>query len=173
MQHLTFRFLKSCPVLLLICLPFASGCQSLEKPKPDGRNARQIYDMGADGAPLLQLAMIEAKQEDKNILLSLGANWCSDSQNTYDVLRQDPHLKQMIEEHYVMTLIDVNNRVGHQRNSAIISRYGVDLERGIPALLVLTPNGELITSDPNQRPKDSDHEDPQKLVAYLERWKNR
>jgi len=173
MQHFSFRFSKFSIGLLLISLLFASGCQSIEKPKPDGRHARQIYDMGADGAPLLQSAMAQAQQENKNILLSLGANWCSDSQNTFDALHQNPQLKQLIEEHYVMTLIDVNNRVGHQRNSAIISRYEVDLERGIPALLVLTPSGELISKDPDQRPKDSDHEEPQILIEYLERWQNR
>ncbi|MBT5708473.1 MAG: thioredoxin family protein [Verrucomicrobia bacterium] len=173
MQHLPFRFSAFSTGLLLISLVFACGCRSIEKPKPDGRHARQIYDMGAEGAPLLQSAIAEAKQENKNILLSLGANWCSDSQNTYDALLQNPQLKQLIEEHYILTLIDVNNRVGHQRNSPLISRYGVDLERGIPALLVLTPSGELMTKDPDQRPKDSDHEEPQKLVEYLERWKNR
>lgn len=128
--------------------------------------------MGADGLPLLQSAMIQAQQENKHILLSLGANWCSDSQNTYDVLHQNPDLEQMIRENYVLTLIDVNNRIGYQRNPAIISRYGVDLERGIPALLVLTPSGELISKDPDQRPKDSDHKEPQKLVEYLRRWLN-
>ena len=116
--------------------------------------------------------MIQAQQENKHILLSLGANWCSDSQNTYDVLHQNPDLEQMIRENYVLTLIDVNNRIGYQRNPAIISRYGVDLERGIPALLVLTPSGELISKDPDQRPKDSDHKEPQKLVEYLRRWLN-
>lgn len=173
MQAISFRHPTSKIATFLILLFTATGCHTIDKPKPDGRHARQIYDMGLDGAPLLQAAIAQAQQSDKHILLSLGANWCSDSQNTFDALHQNPDLNQLIEDHYVLAMIDVNNRIGHQRNSEIIARYDVDLDRGIPALLVLTPSGELISKDPAQRPKDSDHKEPEKLIAYLEHWKSR
>lgn len=145
---------------------FLSACQTMQK-KPDGRDARQIYDMEADGSNLLTEALTSAQTSNKRVLLSLGANWCSDSQKTYDVLQTNPVLRSLIDEHYVLTLIDANNRVGHQRNQNLIDRYQVDIGHGIPVLLVLDPNGNLLTPNQDERPIDSDHEHPEKLITYL------
>ncbi len=146
------------------------GCQLTPKQQSDGSQARQIYDMQADGRAELANALEQAREEKKLVLLSLGANWCSDSQNTYDVIHNHPDLSQLVEERYVLSLVDVNNRVGFQRNPSIIARYGIELDRGIPALLVLRPDGTLLSKDPDQRPKDSDHEEPGRLMEYLKRW---
>lgn len=154
--------------LSLLCLGW-TGCALIEKPKDDGSTARQIYDMEADGNLILESAIAAAARSDKHVLLSLGANWCSDSQKTYDVLHTHDALKRIMADHYILAMVDANNRVGFQRNADIVDRYGVDLKRGIPALLILDSNGELMTTDPDQRPKDSDHEAPQNLIAYLDR----
>ena len=159
-----FTLLAIAPILLIL------GCQSAPKIKSDGSDARQIYDMRANGQTQLSAALATAQEENKLVLLSLGANWCSDSQNTYDVIHQNSELQQLVENRYILTLIDVNNRVGFQRNPSIIARYGVELDRGIPALLVLAPDGTLMSTDPDQRPEDSDHKEPKKLVNYLMKW---
>lgn len=159
------------PVIIgTFILLIASGCQTSTKELKDGRNARQIYDMAADGEIQLASAMTRAQEEEKRILLSLGANWCSDSQKTYDVLQTNTPIQTLIDQAYILTLIDVNNRIGHQRNASIIDRYGVSLDRGIPALLVLTPEGELLSENADMRPQDSDHEHPERILAYLENW---
>ena len=169
----------SCPQPRSLLLPFiigtlqlllSSGCQTSNKELKDGRDARQIYDMGADGELLLNAGMSRARDEDKRVLLSLGANWCSDSQKTHDVLQNNEAIRSLIDQAYVVTMIDVNNRIGHQRNASIIERYEVSLDRGIPALLVLTPEGELLSTDAEQRPQDSDHKHPERILAYLEEW---
>lgn len=148
----------------LIC--FLSACQTMEK-KPDGRNARQIYDMEANGTDLLTDALQRAQTNSKRVLLSLGANWCSDSQKTYDVLQSNHILRSLIDDHYVLVMVDANNRVGYQRNPELIERFGLDLSHGIPILLVLEPNGELLTPNQPERPLDSDHKHPEKLIDYL------
>ena len=151
------------PILLM-------ACHTTEKKKSDGSEARQIYDMQADGEAQLTDALTRAQMENKRVLLSLGANWCSDSQNTFDVLHQDPNLKRLLTDQFVLAMVDANNRLGFQRNPSIIERYDVDLQRGIPVLLVLASDGTLLSIDPDQVPSDSDHESPDKLVQYLESW---
>ncbi len=156
---------------LLLLLPiFLSACQTIEEKKSDGSDARQIYDMQADGERQLTAALHQARNENKHVLLSLGANWCSDSQNTFNVLHRDPNLQRMLSDNFVLTLVDANNRVGFQRNPTIIERYNVDLKRGIPVLLVLASDGTPLSTDPNQLPLDSDHKSPEKLVRYLNNW---
>ncbi len=156
-------------LLLTASLVWFAGCAHPEpKKKSDGSDARQIYDMSADGEVALAAALAEAAAADKRVLLSLGANWCSDSQNTYDLLQNDPTIRDLVEKHYILTMVDANRRVGYQRNPTIIDRYQVPLDRGIPILLVLAPNGDLLTPDASTWPEDSDHKHPERIRTYLE-----
>ena len=157
--------------IVILTVPILLGaCKTTEKVKSDGRDARQIYDMQADGERLLASALRQAQKEEKHVLLSLGANWCSDSQNTYDALHRQADLQELLQDRFVLAMVDANNRVGFQRNQMIINRYQVDLKRGIPVLLVLNAEGELLSDDPSQIPLDSDHEAPEKIVRYLNTW---
>ena len=156
-------------VTVVVCAA-TSACQTQKKTKNDGRQARQIYDMKAEGEAQLRTGLEQARGEDKHVLLSLGANWCSDSQKMFDVFKSQSELAQQLDDHYVLVMVDVNDRVAGQRNPTIVERYQVDLKRGIPALLVLDAEGRLLTTDPEARPKDDDHGHPGHLLNYLKKW---
>ena len=155
------------PVVVCAC---TTACQTQKKTKRDGREARQIYDMKAQGEAQLRAGLQQAHSEDKRVLLSLGANWCSDSQKMFDVLKSRTELAQQLDDHYVLVMVDVNDRLAGQRNPTIVERYQVDLKRGIPALLVLDNEGRLLSTDPEARPKDDDHDHPGRLLNYLKKW---
>ena len=153
---------------LALCL---SGCAT----RPDGLNdsdyaGPEIYDPRADGEQQLASALAEAKVQHKRVLLNLGANWCSDSQSMFRLIRNDPRIARELNEHYVLAMVDVNKRTGFDRNSPLVTLLGDPLGRGIPGLLVLDSDGTVLNADPRERLADIDHKRPKKVLRYLQKW---
>ncbi len=148
---------------------FGFGCSTAPKPI----RSSEIYDPSADGEVQMKTALARARKEQKLLLLDLGANWCSDSQAMYRLLTSDPALKREIREHYLLTLIDVNDRDGANRNQTLLHRLNSPLTRGIPMLLILKPDGTVLNTDATERLSDDSHIDPARVLAYLQKWARR
>ena len=147
---------------------FLNGCATAQS---DGNSAApEIYDPQAEGEQQLAAALAEAKVQQKRVLLSLGANWCSDSQSMHRLLKNDRRISRELNAHYVLVLVDVNKRTGVDRNAALVTRLGDRLTRGIPVLLVLGADGALLNTEPAERLADSDHKRPGKVLRYLQKW---
>jgi hypothetical protein len=140
------------------------GCKSSSEFQP------QIYDTRADGEQQFTDAVRQAKLEHKRVLLDLGANWCGDSQAMFRVLSTNREIQHFISENYVFDLIDVNQHGLHSRNARLLDRLGNPITNGIPVLLILDENGTVLNSDPDERLRDSDHEHPLVVLAYLRKW---
>jgi len=145
-------------------LLLGTGCTSWEDTTPE------IYDPRADGEQLLAEALQMAKAEQKRVLLSLGANWCSDSQAMFELFHTHTPIRRLIQEKYIFTMIDVNKRGWRERNRKIVERYGNPITAGIPVLLILDAEGKLLNEDPGERLADSDHHHPTVVLAYLRKW---
>lgn len=155
-------------IALFAILLIGAGCSSA----PKGGNS-EIYDPAADGEKQLADALQRAKKQRKRVLLDLGANWCSDSQATYRLLTTESDLKREIHEHYVLVMVDADQQGGVQRNQALLSRLDNPLSRGIPVLLILSPDGKVLNSDPKERLSDDAHTDPPRVLRYLQKWSGR
>ena len=150
---------------------FLNGCAIRKENFNDVESAGpEIYDPHADGAQQLVSALAEAKVRHKRVLLSLGANWCSDSQSMFRLLQNDPRIVHELKEHYVLAMVDVNKTAGPDRNAPLVARLGDPLARGIPVLLVLGADGTVLNADPTERLTDSDHQHPEKVFRYLHKW---
>ena len=129
-----------------------------------------IYDPTANGEEQLRAALVKARKQHKHVLLDLGANWCRDSQAMYRLLREDPAIRQQLRKHFVLAMVDVNDKDGPPRNQALVERLGNPLGRGIPVLLILDAEGTLLNRDPNERLADDAHKRPPEVLAYLRKW---
>jgi thiol:disulfide interchange protein len=154
------------PILLSLAIAIVSlfGCTS------PGDSNPQIYDTHADGEKQLAEALQQAKAEHKRVLLDLGANWCGDSQAMFRVLSTNREIQSFISENYVFDLIDVNQHGLHSRNTRLLERLGNPTANGIPVLLILDENGRVLNPDSDERLRDSDHQHPLLVLAYLRKW---
>jgi thiol:disulfide interchange protein len=149
--------------LLAASAVILAGCAT--RPAADGQP--QIYDPHADGERQLARALRQAERTDRRVLLCLGANWCGDSQAMHRLLHDDPAIAAEVRARYLVVLVDVNPRVTPRRNAALVTRLGEPLEKGLPTLLVLTPDGRVLNDTPDQRLDDEDHRYPDKVLAFL------
>jgi thiol:disulfide interchange protein len=162
-----YHTMKRVPFILSLgCVLLMTGCGTMRS----WFGMNEIYDEKADGEQQLVKALTRAAHEQKRVLLSFGANWCGDSQAMFHLLQTDRDIQRELQTHYILAMVDANPRAEAPRNTNTVARFGTPLSRGIPVLLVLTPEGKLLNDDPEERLADSDHQHPKVVLAYLQKW---
>jgi len=102
-----------------------------EEPRP--------YDEHADADAAIAAALA-ANPEHKRILLTFGANWCSDSRGL-EMHFRDPGLAALLEREFRVVYIDVGM---FHRNLEITKRYGDPIDKGIPSVVLLDAGGSAL-----------------------------
>jgi thioredoxin 1 len=94
------------------------------------------YDAKQDANAAIASLLADASS-GKRILLIFGANWCSDSRVLERHFRSAA-LAPMLEREFRVLHIDVGT---FHRNLDIANRYGNPIDKGIPAVVLLAPDG--------------------------------
>jgi thiol:disulfide interchange protein len=128
-----------------------------------------IYDEKADAHEQIRAALREASRSRKNIILDFGGNWCFDCHVLDEQMRQ-PELASLIEKNYVVVHIDIGR---FDKNQDLAKKYGVPLDKGVPALAVLDPHGNLLYAQDQGQFEDARHLDFKSIKAFFEKWKSK
>ena len=83
------------------------------------------------------LAMAEARESEKPLLLVFSASWCPPCIVMKQEVWPDPDVSEVVKNGFVPLHIDVDDK----RDAAIAARYGI---RGIPAVLIIDANGDVL-----------------------------
>jgi thiol:disulfide interchange protein len=126
---------------------------------------REIYPDAAQSKNDVAAALKTAAQTHKRVLLDFGGNWCGDCQ-VLDIYFHNSENLPILESNFV--LVHVN--VGHyDANLDIASQYQVPLDKGVPAVAVLSEKGKLLYS---QKSGESMRRmDPSAVTTFLVQWK--
>jgi len=118
-----------------------------------------IYNEDADALAL-------AKKESKRVLIQFGANWCGWCHRLHKLFESDSNIAARLKEAYFVVLVDVNK--GH--NDEINKRYGNPTRYGLPVIVILDADGKALTTQDTGKLEEGDHQDPQKVLAFLNEW---
>jgi thioredoxin 1 len=117
-------------LLAVVTLMVALACQA----------ADPIYNESADARAEIEQTLAQAAAAGVPVLVIFGANWCGDCRILDLAIKQGPSAPLVAREFKV---VKVN--VGRfDRNVDIAQSYGVPLKNGIPAMVVLSPNNEVL-----------------------------
>jgi thiol:disulfide interchange protein len=153
------KLLSLLAAVMLIAIVVAVG--------PASAATRDIYPDPSEAKADLAAALKQAAATHKRVLIDFGGNWCGDCQ-VLDIYFHNPQNKPILDANYVLVHINI----GHMdENVDIAQRYGVPLEKGVPALAVLSPAGKLLYSQ-----KSGEFEAMRRLQAnavtnFLAQWK--
>ena len=128
---------------------------------------REIYPAPAQAKTDLAAALKTAAATHKRILLDFGGNWCGDCQ-VLDVYFHDPQNRPLLEANFVLVHINVGTM---DANLDIAQRYDVPLDRGVPALAVLTEKGGLLYSQKNGQFEAMRRMESSSVTQFLVQWK--
>lgn len=117
-------------LLTVIPLMVALTCQA----------ADPMYDETADAKAEIRQGLAQAATAGVPVLVVFGANWCGDCKILDMAIKQGASAPLVAREFKVVK-VDVG-RFDH--NVDIAQSYGVPLKNGIPAVVVLSPNNEVL-----------------------------
>lgn len=124
------------------------------------------FDATADAHADIEHALNESRADRKLVLLDFGANWCLDCQV----------LEKLMEDSAVAAFLSTNFRVVHvdvgefDRNLDISKAYGSPIDKGVPAVVVLSPSGDTVASTKDGSLESARSVTAQEILAYLQSW---
>ena len=151
---------------VLILMAAGAVAQFVKQPLkiPQQRNPN-LYRADLNAQQEIKQAISEAVKEKKRVLLVFGANWCGDCY-ALDYGFHQPRIEPLLDGNFKVAHIDVGR---YDRNLDLAKKYKVDLEKGIPSLAVLSPQGSVLYSTAQfERARLMSEED---LIQFLNTWK--
>lgn len=152
------------PVPAAASTPAAHAAPTVPAAPTAGASGR--YDPSRDAAADLAAALKLSAADSRPVLLDFGADWCPDC-HVLDRLFRSPEVQPILSTKYHVVSIDVG---AFDHNLDVAAPY-VDLRRsGIPALVVLGPDGRVRTASNDGGFSDARTLDVAQLASYLTRW---
>ena len=102
--------------------------------------AYEPYDENADALDSISKALKIAELENKYVLLQMGGNWCPDCRTLGEYFSR-PDIKEWLDDRAILVSVDVGE---WNRNLDIVEEYGNPISEGIPALVLLNSENEVI-----------------------------
>jgi protein disulfide-isomerase len=117
-------------VSILFCAFLAVAAVASEKP----------YDETADAKAEIKLALTAAATNEAAVIVVFGANWCGDCQMLSSAMKKGASAPLLAKD---FKIVKVN--VGRfDKNLDVAKAYGVPLEKGIPAVAILSAKNEVL-----------------------------
>lgn len=157
-------------LLLAIVLCWAAGAGARAQSNTSGATPfvpKHIYSETADPQREIAAGLAKAKREHKRVILDFGGDWCGDCQVLDIYFHQSPN-EPLLEKNFVL----VHVWIGHMdKNLDLAAKYGVPVEKGVPALAVLSPDGKVLYSQGTGQFRDMRHMESKSVTEFLEKWK--
>jgi len=129
---------------------------------------RDLYPASADAHADLQAAEKRAAAERKRVLLVFGANWCFDC-HVLDLAFQRPELASVLASSYEVVHVDLGP--DSKKNADLVAQYQIPLNKGVPALAIVEPDGMLVVSNKNGEFENVRGMTPDSVRAFLYEWR--
>ncbi len=128
---------------------------------------REIYPDPAQAKADLAEALKTAAASHKRVLVDFGGNWCGDCQ-VLDIYFHNAENRPILESNFVLVHINVGRL---DENTDIAEKYGIPLERGVPALAVLSESGKLLYSQRGGEFEAMRRMESSSVTKFLVQWR--
>src|ERR1700677_311609 len=99
-----------------------------------------IYPAPEQAPADLAAALKQAAAQHRRVIVDFGGNWCTDC-HVLDSYMHDATNQPLLEASFVVVHINIGHK---DSNQDIAERYGIPLDKGVPALAVLDEHGKLL-----------------------------
>jgi thiol-disulfide isomerase/thioredoxin len=123
-----------------------------------------IYDEKADARQLVATAVYQAHRDRNRVLVMFGGNWCGWCHKLHTVFRSNPEIAGIVRGEYVLAMVDT----AAPGADALMKEWDVDRSKGVPYLVVLDGDGQLVTRQDTGSLEEGDHHDPAKVETFLQ-----
>lgn len=121
------------------------------------------YDEAADAKAEIRAGLAAAAQARVPLLVVFGANWCGDCK-VLDMAFKSGSSAPLIQKHFKVVKVNVGR---FDRNVDIAEGYGVPLKTGIPAVAVLSAQGQVLYATRGGELADARHMGEQGIYDFF------
>jgi len=112
----------------------AAAEEKAKLPKP--------YNPKADAQKDIEALIVQAKKENKNIMIQAGGNWCIWCLRFNQFVQTTPELKGIVDKNYMYYHLNFSP---DNKNEKVFSQYGNPGDKfGYPVFIVLDKDGKMI-----------------------------
>ena len=130
---------------------------------PDGR----LFAPSSDPVAELNEALERAGDNDRRVLVVLGANWCHDSRALAARLHRSP-LAEVVDDNYELVFVDVGFL---DKGRDVLDEIDVPQFYATPTVLVVDPaSGSVLNEEDRHIWANAYNIDMDASVEYFERW---
>ena len=131
-------------------------------------SAARLYPDPAQASANIAAAVAQAARENKRVLVDFGGDWCTDCK-VLDVNLRKPENAAILARRYVVVHVNVGDK-GIETNFDVARRYGIPLDKGVPALAVLDGKGTVVYAQKAGEFENMRAMDPASVHDFLVRW---
>jgi hypothetical protein len=135
-------------------------------PEPAKPNA-QLYGDPAKAPADIAAALAAASKDHKRVILVFGGNWCYDC-HVLDASFHSRQIAPLVDENYHVVHVNVGD---YDKNLDLTKKYEIPLEKGVPSLAILDPDGKLVVSQKKGEFESTTRIGPEDVVGFLKKWK--
>jgi hypothetical protein len=136
-------------------------------PQPPAPNVA-LYAEPEKAEEELKEGLAKAKKENKRVIVVFGGNWCYDC-HVLDTTFHSKEFAPLVDANFVVVHINIGDDVSE--NKPLAARLGVALDKGVPSLGVLDPDGIVLYAQKNGEFESTVKIGPEDVRAFLEKWK--
>ena len=134
--------------------------------RPTRTPVPQPYDERADAHADLAAALDASRADGKYVLIDFGANWCPDCLSLA-ALFEAKEIKPFLDEHYRVVHVDVGK---WDKNLNLSEQYGKVIDNGIPAVVILKPDGAVVTTTADGSLANARTATVDDILSFLKEW---
>ena len=135
-------------------------------PEPAKPNT-QLYPAPEEAPAEIAAALRAATKDHKRVILVFGGNWCYDC-HVLDATFRSKQIAPLVNENYHVVHVNVGD---YDKNLDLAKKYDIPLEKGVPSLAILDPDGKLVVSQRKGEFESTTRIGPEDVVEFLKRWK--
>ncbi len=128
---------------------------------------RDIYPDPSQAKADLAAALKVASRDHKRVLLDFGGNWCGDCQ-VLDIYIHNAENRPILDANFMLVHVNVGR---YDANLDLAAKYGIPLEKGVPAVAVLSETGKLLYSMKGGEFEKMRKLEPSEVTKFLVQWK--
>jgi thioredoxin 1 len=135
-------------------------------PEPAKPNT-QLYPPPEQAQAEISSALAAAGKQHKRVILVFGGNWCYDC-HVLDNTFRSKDFAPLVNASYIVVHVNVGN---YDVNLDLAKKYEIPLNKGVPSLAILDPDGTLVVSQKKGEFESTVRIGPEDVVDFLKKWK--
>jgi thioredoxin 1 len=140
--------------------------QARRLPEPAKPNI-QLYPPPEEAQSEISSALAAAQKDHKRVILVFGGNWCYDC-HVLDTTFRSKEFAPLVNANFHVVHVNIGN---YDVNLDLAKKYEIPLEKGVPSLAVLDPDGTLLISQKKGEFESTVRIGPEDVMEFLNKWK--